>query len=67
MTTDDALKACPSCGKEVGELQKSDVRFPYHVKCNACGFVTDFVSLPGVAVKLWNEAKPARTRRRAKR
>jgi len=54
-----SLKPCPSCGKRAGELKKAELgsRFPYYVKCNACGWSTDFVRLPGVAVKLWNDAK----------
>ena len=52
------LKPCPACGKTNGELVKGDVsRFPYSVQCRACGWATDFVKLPGIAVKLWNEAK----------
>jgi hypothetical protein len=53
------LKPCPACGKDQGELKKSDFasRFPWHVKCKACAFFTEFVTLPGVAVKLWSEAK----------
>jgi hypothetical protein len=27
------------------------------VKCNACGWSTDLVRLPNVAVTLWNEGK----------
>jgi ssDNA-binding Zn-finger/Zn-ribbon topoisomerase 1 len=53
------LKPCPACGKNQGELRKSEFgsRFPHYVKCGACGFMTEFVTLPGVAAKLWNEAK----------
>jgi hypothetical protein len=52
------LKPCPNCGKRAGELKKSEFgsRFPYYVKCN--GWATDLVRLPGVAIKLWNDAKP---------
>ena len=55
------LNPCPKCGKRAGELKKSDLptRFPWRVECSSCGFMTDFVRLPGVAVKLWNEAKVA--------
>ena len=58
----DELKPCPACGKSAGELKKSELpsRFPYFVKCSACGFTTDLVRLPGIATKLWNEAKPAK-------
>jgi hypothetical protein len=60
------LKVCPSCGKKAGELKETELpaRFPYRVVCNACGFTTDFVKLPGVAMKLWNEA---RSKSKAKR
>lgn len=53
------LKPCPNCGKQAGELKKSELptRFPWRVQCGACGFTTEFVRLPGVASKLWNEAK----------
>lgn len=33
------------------------MRFPFRVECKACGFMTDSAKLPGVAAKLWNEAK----------
>jgi len=57
--TTPELKPCPNCGKQAGELKKSELgsRFPYYVKCNACGWATDMVRLAGIAVKLWNEAK----------
>ena len=57
------LKPCPVvCGKREGELKKSEFgsRFPYFLKCKACGFMTELVTLPAVAVKLWNEAKKPR-------
>jgi hypothetical protein len=40
-------------------LEDGTSRFRHRVKCSACGWFTEFVSLRGVAVKLWNEAKPA--------
>lgn len=53
-----ALKACPACGKQAGELiENKPARFPYRVQCRACGWSTDAVKLATVAVKLWNEAK----------
>ena len=57
--TADDLKPCPNCGKRAGEVKKSDLptRFPFYVKCGACGWSTDLVRLAGVAVKLWNDAK----------
>lgn len=56
------LKPCPACDARAGELRKSEFgsRFPYHVKCGKCGWMTEFVTLPAVAVKLWNEAKKPR-------
>jgi hypothetical protein len=53
-----ALKPCPKCGKrEAKLLDRRPARFPFAVQCGACGWLTDFVKLPGVAEKLWNEAK----------
>ena len=52
------LKPCPACGAKKGELvEAAGARFPFHVKCGACGWVTDSVKLLGIAEKLWNEAK----------
>ena len=53
------LKPCPNCGKKAGELKKSELgsRFPFYVKCNACGWSTSMVRLESVALKMWNEAK----------
>jgi hypothetical protein len=52
------LKACPNCGKKEGKLtDRRPARFPYAVICGACGWTTDWVRIPGVAEKLWNEAK----------
>ena len=38
------LKPCPACGKREGQLKRSDLgsRFPYHVKCKACGYIAFF-------------------------
>lgn len=60
------LKLCPVCDEQKGELKKSEfgARFPHYVKCKACGYMTEMVKLPGVAVKLWNEAKKPRKARR---
>jgi hypothetical protein len=33
------------------------------VFCEACGFTTDATRIKGVALKLWNEAKPPAKRR----
>ena len=52
------LAACPACGKQAGELLEDKTsRFPFQVKCGACGWMTDSMKLATVAVKLWNEAK----------
>ena len=58
MASNEDLKACPACGKQAGELiEDKTSRFPFRVKCSACGWMTDQVKLAAVAVKLWNEAK----------
>jgi len=52
------VKLSPNCGKKEGKLAvRKPARFPYAVICGACGFTTDWVRLPGVAEKLWNEAR----------
>jgi uncharacterized Zn finger protein len=52
------LKPCPACGKQAGKLiEEKASRFPFHVQCGACGWMTDAVKLGAVAAKLWNEAK----------
>ena len=53
------LKPCPNCGKRAGVVVKSEIptKFPYLVRCNACGFTTGMVRLESIAVKLWNDAK----------
>ena len=55
------LGPCPRCGKREGELINAGAgRFPYRVSCKSCSFMTDRVRTAGVAMKLWNEAKPAK-------
>jgi hypothetical protein len=55
------LNSCPACGKKGGEIvNREGSRFPFSVQCRACGWTTDFVKLPGIAAKLWNEAKRKR-------
>jgi hypothetical protein len=52
------LGPCPSCGKKAGEvIELKTGRFRFYVSCKACPFMTAFVKIRGVAVKLWNEAK----------
>jgi hypothetical protein len=38
-------------------IESKAARFPFRVKCGACGWMTDSVKLAAVAEKLWNEAK----------
>jgi len=53
------LKPCASCGKRTGELKITPgAKFPYHIQCSACGFSTEPVKLPGIAVARWTAAKP---------
>jgi len=55
------LKLCPACGEQGGELRKRQgAHFPHYAHCRECGWTTDFVKLPGIAVKLWNEATRTR-------
>jgi hypothetical protein len=63
-----SLKACPACGKQAGELVHAKAsRFPFWVKCGACGWITEPVKPEAVAMKLWNEAKrEGKTRARPK-
>jgi uncharacterized Zn finger protein len=47
------LKPCPACGKQAGKLiEEKASRFPFHVQCGACGWMTDAVKLGAVAAKL---------------
>jgi len=47
--------------RQGGELLKRQgARFPYYVHCRECGWITEFVKLPEIATKLWNEAKRTR-------
>jgi uncharacterized Zn finger protein len=58
MARSENLKPCPACGKQAGELiEDKTSRFPFRVKCGACGWMTDSAELVAVAAKLWNEAK----------
>ena len=55
------LGPCPKCGK--GEVKVPDAGgggFPWFVICQECNWATEHVRNEGVAVKLWNEAKPAK-------
>ena len=57
---DDALTLgpCPRCGKR--EAKARDVergKFRFYVVCNACSFMTAVARTPGIAAKLWNDAK----------
>ena len=57
------LRPCPNCGKRQGELVDTGAgRFRYYVTCRSCVFMTDRARTVGVALKLWNEAKPVGAR-----
>jgi hypothetical protein len=56
----EQLGPCPRCGKLEGLLSVSGARFSFMVYCQACGFTTEPAKIKGVALKLWNEAKPAK-------
>jgi hypothetical protein len=59
-------RPCPQCGKLAGELVDSGRgRFRYFVTCKACVFMTSIARTADIAVKLWNEAKPAKKTRKA--
>ena len=54
----DELGPCPKCGKRRGEVVELKAgKFRYYVDCTACEYMTEFVTLRAIAVKLWNEAK----------
>ena len=56
------LGPCPRCGKREGELIDVKIgRFRWLVICLACGWSTGAMRIKGVAVRRWNEAKPARS------
>ena len=60
MSQGTELGPCPRCGKPKGELVDSGRgRFRYYVTCKACVFMTEVARTAGIAVKLWNEPKPA--------
>ena len=56
----DELGPCPQCGKLDGTLSEGAGRFPFTVRCRACGWTTGPARIKIVAEKLWNEAKPAK-------
>jgi hypothetical protein len=58
MTAND-LGSCPRCGKDTATIEEQASRFPWRVYCTACHWSTDLVRAKGVALKLWNEPKPA--------
>jgi hypothetical protein len=41
-------------------------KFRCYAICGACSFMTQPVRAEGIAAKLWNEAKPARSNRKAR-
>ncbi len=65
MTEGEKLKPCPACGKEAGELIEDEgSRFPFRVRCAACGWITEPVKLRAVAVDQWNDAKRKGSRKK---
>lgn len=55
------LGPCPRCRKREGVLNDlGRGKFRYYVSCGACVFLTALARTEGIAVKLWNEAKPVR-------
>ena len=55
----EALAPCPRCGKPDGKMRDVERgRFRFYVVCGACAFMTDPARTEGIALKLWNEAKP---------
>ena len=58
--SEQQLGPCPNCDKRAGELATATGgRLRYYVSCRECIFMTAPARSVGVAVKLWNEAKPA--------
>ena len=56
---DSELGPCPQCRKPAGKVRDAGAgRFPWFVQCGSCGWATEHVRNEGVAVKMWNEAKP---------
>ena len=52
--------ACPKCGKREGKVHETRAgKFRYFVMCGNCTWGPPSETTPGIAVKLWNEAKPA--------
>ena len=55
------LCPCPRCGKREGKLMDAGHgRFRFYASCMGCSFMTQVARAEGIAVKLWNEAKPAK-------
>ena len=60
----EQLGLCPRRGKPAGEFKDfGSGRFRYLVICGACAWSPGPARIKDVAVKLWNEAKPAARRR----
>jgi transcription elongation factor Elf1 len=54
------LGPCPKCGKRQGVIHESSAgRFRYFVLCGNCAWGPPSARTRGIAVKMWNEAKPA--------
>jgi len=61
MSEGTELGLCPRCRKLEGEFTDSRrAGFRYWVWCKSCGWMTEPSRTEDVALKLWNEAKPAK-------
>jgi hypothetical protein len=55
----EALRPCPRCGKPEGALRDAERgQFRFYVVCGACSFMTPVARTEGIALRLWNAAKP---------
>jgi hypothetical protein len=53
-------ESAPRCGKRQGEFVGAHGGgFQFFLTCKACKVMTERVRTAGIAVNLWNEAKPA--------
>lgn len=60
MASDVKLGPCPKCGKRAGKVHDAKAgRFPFFVMCGNCTWSTGGARTEGIAVQLWQDAKPA--------
>jgi len=61
MSQGTGLGPCPRCGKREGAFKDGGSgRFRYLAVCGACAWSPGPARTKDVAVKLWNETKPAK-------